>query len=173
MTALLDPEPPGRTNTKEADSSVSTRSDDRLVDSLLIGNRCFRGDLANNGFHVFVETNRSQGSVIERAKFGQTLLRRIPGLKANSGLFNLPIRIHIATPTSDELQSLRRLTGLISIHLTEGRIDEPFCELLESLPFLSTLSVRKFDLTDENLSRMIKSIHNPPGSDRSTWVTPH
>lgn len=162
MTALLDPEPPQAEPTQKKPTPRYRRG---VMIVLLI--------LCSLGIVVFAVTWRitgstsllkqieARGGVIERAKFGQTLLRRIPGLKANSGLFNLPIRIHIATPTSDELQSLRRLTGLISIHLTEGRIDEPFCELLESLPFLSTLSVRKFDLTDENLSRMIKSIHNP------------
>jgi len=137
------------------------------------------------GIVVIVRQQSQTASVLKRAEdrgaaFVRTrtvskLLNRFFGLTSKTEALSFLLDVMIPSPTPDELRSLHGSIQLRSLILTDGRVDEPLAELLGTLPFLSSLSLNDYELSDTDLRKVLKSFKKLGGLRmlqlRNTFLT--
>lgn len=116
---------------------------------------------SGGGTEAILRKIRGKGGVIvQNGLVGRGFLNTF-GIKTNNGLFRVTLDAHIPQPTSDELQVLQGSKFLRSLFLSDGRVDDSACQLFGSLQSVNSLSLHEYNLTDEELKRVVESFSDP------------
>ncbi|MCA9095867.1 MAG: hypothetical protein KDA68_20450 [Planctomycetaceae bacterium] len=73
----------------------------------------------------------------------------------------VPFEVTILNATRDEFAEVRRYRSIVHLGLYGGKVDDELLKTLAELPTLVSLSLYDFEMTDEDLKRVVDALRRP------------